>query len=232
MAEDPSLPNRVQEDKKHQPLSLSIFVKGLEASGANIKKIINVVEGGEPFLMSVIHDGNVQIVQYLVEQGADVNKANKHGVTPFLLACQLGNFAIVTYLFSKNADVSIRLKGGFTALMVACNSEHRNKDVVNFLLNPIGVDVNERDDEGVTALMLASQNDDVTIVRNLISAGADVNARAADGTTALDLAKEQGNEKIITILQASRGGRRTRLKKRNTSARRASSTRRRGRRRT
>jgi len=219
MNEDPSLPNRVQEDKKHQPLSLSIFLKGVKASGRDIKDIVNGVKDGEPFLMSVIQDGNVQIVQYLVEQGADVNKANDKGFTPFLLACHLGNFAIVSYLFSKGVDVSTRVKGGFTALMVACGSEHRNIDVINFLLNPIGVNVNETDDDGVTALMIASENGDINIVKNLISAGADVSAKAADGTTALNAAKEEGNQKIVNILQ-SKGGRRTRTKRRNTSVRR------------
>lgn len=54
-----------------------------------------------------------------------------------------------------------------------------------------GVDVNCREQAGSTALIMASGNGSVEVVKLLIDHGADVNARAESGITALGFARER-----------------------------------------
>jgi hypothetical protein len=230
-------PPITQIPKKKVPTSLENFLNEIKTTRIDIKTLINHVdEHGEPSLMTIIHDGNIQIVKYIVERGADVNKANAHGATPFLLACELGNLEIVTYLFEKGADVTKRFNAGYTALMIACGSKNLNINIINFLLGPIGVDVNEANEEGETALMIACEVGDARVIENLLNAGASTEARDKEGSTALTIAVEQGNQEIINLLShPPKGGRRTRkarTKRRNTAARRTSSAARRERSRT
>jgi len=57
----------------------------------------------------------VCVRQYLVEKGADVEIANRHGHTCLMIACYKGHLAIVHYLLDKGADVKRKsLKGKTT----------------------------------------------------------------------------------------------------------------------
>lgn len=63
-----------------------------------------------------------------------------------------------------------------------------------------GINVNEKDDHGVTALMAAAANGHCNILNMLLEKGADVNEKSIEGGTALLLASERGNTNIVKIL--------------------------------
>jgi hypothetical protein len=54
-----------------------------------------------------------------VEQGAEVDKANKDGWTPLLTGAQKGHFAVVQYLVEHGADIDKATSAGTTPLMAA-----------------------------------------------------------------------------------------------------------------
>jgi len=55
---------------------------------------------------------SVCLSQYLVEKGADVEIANRHGHTCLMIACYKAHIVIVRYLLDKGADVKRKsLKG-------------------------------------------------------------------------------------------------------------------------
>ena len=54
--------------------------------------------------------------QYLVEKGADMEIANRHGHTCLMIACYKGHIAIVRYLLDKGADVRRKSLKGETNL--------------------------------------------------------------------------------------------------------------------
>lgn len=62
-----------------------------------------------------------------------------------------------------------------------------------------GIDPNQTDDEGYSALQAAAENDYLTVVQLLIEKGADVHYKAE--YTALELAKMAGNSEIIAYLE-------------------------------
>ncbi len=55
------------------------------------------VDSNTPLLLAV-ESGSVDIVQHLVELGADVNQCNKNRVYPLHLACTNGSLEIVKLL--------------------------------------------------------------------------------------------------------------------------------------
>lgn len=62
-----------------------------------------------------------------------------------------------------------------------------------------GVDVNQTDDEGYSALQAAAENDYLEVVKLLVSKGAKVNYKSE--YTALQLAEMAGNIEIVSYLK-------------------------------
>ena len=60
--------------------------------------------------------------------------------------------------------------------------------------------VNARDEEGWTALMVASGGGHIAIVQALLEAGADVNAKKNNGWTALMVAAYGGQTDVVKVL--------------------------------
>lgn len=63
-----------------------------------------------------------------------------------------------------------------------------------------GVDINAKNKDGVTALLLAAQNGHLEVVNVLLEAKADPNIADADGDTALLLAVESGAAEVVQAL--------------------------------
>jgi len=65
------------------------------------------------------------VCQYLVERGADLEIANRHGHTCLMIACYKAHLAIVRYLLDRGADVrrkSLKGKLDFFFIMFFCCS--------------------------------------------------------------------------------------------------------------
>lgn len=65
-----------------------------------------------------------------------------------------------------------------------------------------GADVNERDENGYTALHGAAENNIVENVRLLLANGANPTATTRDGKTPLDFAKSAGHNEVVANLKA------------------------------
>ena len=137
---------------------------------------------------------NLEMVKYLVSQGANVNASDKDGYTPLLLAAAVsGNLETVKYLISKGADVDAEIdsgtRRGHTALMLAA-LRAQDLEMVKYLVRK-GADVNASDKDGRTVLELINLyevKDSFRMTKYLVSQGADVNAKDNDGFTVLDFA--------------------------------------------
>jgi ankyrin repeat protein len=67
-----------------------------------------------------------------------------------------------------------------------------------------GMDINARDKDGSSTLMIASEKGDFEMAQLLIQSGADVNANNIDGYTALMYAAYKGNVQIAELLIKNR----------------------------
>ena len=67
---------------------------------------------------------SLQIVQYLIEKGADIEAQNQYQYTPLHIACLKGHLEIVQYLIEKRANIEAKNKNQKTPLHFACKEGH------------------------------------------------------------------------------------------------------------
>lgn len=128
------------------------------------------------------------LARTLIKKGADPNEADKHGTTALIRACRFPDLPIAGFLLRNGAQPDQpRTSIGRTALMVAC-AYWSGLDMAR-LLTTYKADVNAVDQDGVTALMLASLNLKQDVVTYLLAKGANPKARDSKGQTALDYAR-------------------------------------------
>ncbi|RSL52513.1 hypothetical protein CEP54_010853 [Fusarium duplospermum] len=130
---------------------------------------------GETPLHFATAKGYVEIMDLLLERGADIDKPDNDGETPLHCASRRGNDVSATFLLQKQANVDKTDDKGETPLYKAARRGHT--EVIEALLegNPA---INLTDNDGKTALCAASQKAHVECVGRLCEAGADCNLQA------------------------------------------------------
>ncbi len=100
--------------------------------------------------------GHMQIVEYLVENGANVNATTpaKYGeVTPLRYAIANEDYQMVRYLIQNGADVNHANQGGWTPVITAARVG--NLDIIRLLLDA-GAELDVRTSDGLTPVRVAS----------------------------------------------------------------------------
>ncbi len=128
-----------------------------------------------PLLQAVLAGERVA-VQRVIASGADVNAANRYGVTPLLLAAQRGRDDLIELLLKAGASVKTaeaKLPEGQTLLMHAA----RTGQVASVkALLAAGSNPNARETRtGTTAAIWAATGSHANAIRVLAEAGADLN---------------------------------------------------------
>lgn len=160
-------------------------------------------------LIFAVKNGQVSQVPVLIEQGAEIDAADGDGMTGLMHAALMGNREMVNALIAERADVNAFDINGMTALMQASWAGHQGvvEDLlaagalVNLKSSPRTIKISRT---GATALITASVNDNVDVVRLLLENGADVNECDADGETALLHAAKGGDPRLVDLLLRSR----------------------------
>ncbi|XP_023563747.1 protein phosphatase 1 regulatory subunit 12C [Octodon degus] len=175
-------------------------------------------------------DENLEVVRFLVEQGATVNQADNEGWTPLHVAASCGYLDIARYLLSHGANIAAVNSDGDLPLDLA------ESDAVEGLLKAEiarrGVDVEaaKRAEEelllhdtqcwlnggampearhprtGASALHVAAAKGYIEVMRLLLQAGYDTELRDGDGWTPLHAAAHWGVEDACRLLAEHGGG--------------------------
>ena len=144
----------------------------------------------------ILSDGgkrHQQIVQLLVDHGANINIPDKNGITPLQHAQARGFREIEEILLTTGRT---RDAGLISA------AENGDLETVKRLLAQ-GTSVHAQDVQGVTALIAAAYRNDLPIVEVLIEAGADVNIQDNTQQSAYLIATSEGFlELLLHTLQA------------------------------
>lgn len=161
-------------------------------------------------LRRAAHVGEVEVVGYLVDIGADPATSDAMGDTALFWAARwiqaerapdpatsAAKAEIVRLLLDTRVEVDARGEGGHTALAAAAFSGYT--DVVRLLVDA-GADIEISTGSGATPLFLAAGSGYADIVEILLDAGADTEARDQRGLTALEVAQEQGHDDIVDLL--------------------------------
>ncbi len=139
-----------------------------------------VKEQGWTQLLEACSQEDYDAALELIQNGADVNVANKFGVTPLDRATR--------YAY-KSVDVAAKI-----VLLLLENKAN----------------INAQNIEGETALMQAAYYNYVVIARMLIEHGADVNLRRADGNTVISSIEEapslvRKRKRVIKMVEEAGG---------------------------
>ena len=82
-------------------------------------------------LMNAVYNGNTNIINMLLENGADINYTTDYGMTALMMAASFNQFEAAKVLLENNADTSITDEYGRTALDLAKSEDY--KDIVELL---------------------------------------------------------------------------------------------------
>lgn len=152
-------------------------------------------------LLVACFNGHTEVVEYLIESGADVNKRwDSHGFvewSPIHFASTHGHRDVVQLLLSYGAAVDDREYQGKQAIHLACESGH--EELTEFLLAN-GATVSDVDQNGFTPLICACLYGRNSLVVTLLSKGAGVDDRALSGTRPISVASCGGHNDVVLTL--------------------------------
>ncbi len=175
-------------------------VKELHKSGVDLNSSSTLNdEDYYTALESASWGGHINIVEYLVANGADVNfvsgsdTENEYGKTPLISAVSNGQVDIVKYLIDNGADVNGIGAEKYTAITVA-----KSLEMVMILVDS-GADVNSIN-MNKPVLISAVEKEQIAIVEYLLANGADVNVKVDNNYSAISY---PNNLAIVKILVES-----------------------------
>ena len=177
---------------------------------------------GHTPLHEAVRQGRPEVVQVLLEAGADLSlrdKSGEYGATALDIAIEESHIEIAKILRNAGGPISINIRPFLQSAV-----SNRNKEMVKLLTEylietgrknnrsiyeDINYNVNDYSyysaiDEirfGTSLLHIAATNGSTEIARLLVQAGAYVMAQNDDHKTPIDLAHEQGHEDLAQMLE-------------------------------
>lgn len=174
-------------------------------------------------LLEMVYGGGVEGVQYILDQGVDVNLTDDLGESPIHLAARKGYVNIMRLLIQAGANLDARDAENETPLDYAIHN--KQKEIVIYLIRnkakfsqglgemvmvgggegvqyalDQGVNLYQTDAQGKTPLHKAAQQGDVEVAKLLLQVGANINARDINNATPLDDAIRYNHKDMVLFL--------------------------------
>jgi ankyrin repeat protein len=142
-------------------------------------------------IAAAAYAGNEIIFEALLAHGADERAADDTGKPPIVYAAAGARSDIVKRLLARNIDVNARYPNDLTLLMWASGPDEGVPEaqavaVVTSLLDA-GAHIDDRDNRGRTALMIAAEGGHADVAGLLLARGADPSLKDKAGKRAADL---------------------------------------------
>jgi hypothetical protein len=129
------------------------------------------LKNGNSALRYAVHNGNLELVNFLISKGADINIQDNYGWTPLMLASFKFHDKIVEILIKNNAKFNIQNNLGETALYLSLvqvfgkKEITKIKNILNILLKA-GADPTIKDSEtGLDAFDVCQNNEFLKIIQ-------------------------------------------------------------------
>ena len=109
-------------------------------------------------LHKAARDGQLQIVEYLLESGIKIEEKDKYQMTALHCAAQFGQLEIAKHLIEKGAQIEAKNMEGNTPLLEAVESGQL--EMVKFLIEQ-GANLDAINENGMTAIKLSMQHQEI-----------------------------------------------------------------------
>lgn len=182
-----------------------VHIRNLVKDGANIH--LKDKTNGSTLLHLASQKGYIDIIEFLIEMGVDIDAQTKQGETPlhWVIKWPKGTsnlFNVSKVLIDRGADISIKDNQGMTALHHAINS--KEIDIAKLLIETYSDDgmmnytiINAISNNGKTPSHLAIEKDSIEIAEILIAHLANIEARDDRKKTPLHYAKSLDMTKLL-----------------------------------
>ncbi|XP_065565753.1 uncharacterized protein LOC136030611 [Artemia franciscana] len=191
---------RCSEDIPAAPLHFATIgdhteiIKALIASGANVNAL--AFGGLTPLHMAVLN-GHEEATKVLIENNGNINIRDVEGDTLLLIAAGYGHTNVVEILLRNGAKTNIKDNKGRMPLELAVANGHLG--VVKVILKHEKLDINAKGNDDWTVLHIASQKNNLEIVRYLLSEGSNINARTKSGSKPIHIAAREGHKDTVQL---------------------------------
>lgn len=186
------------------------MIKMLLSNGADIN-LSDSITGKTP-LLAALHgtkENRFTLAFYLIENGANIHITLTNN-SPFAECLFVSEkdpaetidegFALFQYLIESGAPISV-IPFNESALTYAAH--YGNYKAVDYLLRNQYFEVDDYDDKGNTALIVAAKHNQIEIVQLLLHHGARTDLTNTDGLMAIDYAVQNGNKALQEIIASS-----------------------------
>jgi len=152
---------------------------------------------GNLILIKACTLGDIEMVNYLIQKGADVNKVDKYGNSPLLASCEHQYLKLAKYLIECGADINHPNNNGNTPLHI--NYSHNCQDFIEYLIDHVK-DINILNMKGNTPLHIACCNGNLKTVKYLIKNNANLSIKNYQNNTPLFLSWKNKFLEIADLL--------------------------------
>lgn len=165
-------------------------------SGSDSKKGLGQSALNQGLIYSLNKDESDELGEWL-KAGASANSADNSGRTALILAVESKRMENVAILLDSGADPRLTDSAGNTPIHFAVTT-HNGK-----MVQPLSKqsDLEQKNKQGQTALLMAIELNDSNLVGELLSVGSNSNAITSDGLTALYFARRKSNKAIVGLLK-------------------------------
>ena len=153
----------------------------MHAAGTNHSSANEAVDPGA--LQTAAYNDNIDLIQLLLDRGADVNAQGGQYGNALQAAAFCGNIEIIQLLLARGAD--IHAQGGQYGNALQAATYRGRMGVIQLLLES-GANVNMEGGMFGTVLQAAAYRGDIKVIKKLLARGANIHARAGKYGAALD----------------------------------------------
>ena len=140
----------------------------IEQPGNGVEKLTH---DNRSYLHWATNKGNLEIVNYLITKGSDINLEDSHGATPitFAVTNAQSNIAVYDAFFKKGLDPKKKYKDGASLLLMGISND-KELALSNYFVSK-GLSYKDTNSNGNTAFNYAARNGNITILKSLLQKG-------------------------------------------------------------
>ena len=177
-------------------VSVGADIETLVVAGADLEAVDRMQR--TPFITAALHN-NAHACRKLIELGANVNARDAYGTTPLRAASEKETIGTISaWMIEQGAAVSDESLQTITEIFMSAAENGFEQAVCK--LAKAGANLEERDEDRNTALLLAAKNGHTQAVRSLVKRGAKVDVRNSVGQGPYHLAAANGHLTTTTEL--------------------------------